>query len=140
MLLKECLSDRHLPQYGIIMLDETHERTIHTDVLFGLLKETLQTKSDLKKIVTSATIQKEKILHFFFGISVFEIPRSCFPTQTSFAKSPFQDPIEASIRRVLKLHQTEPIPGDILLFLIEQEDNDFVCEKRYEKSQNFNQN
>lgn len=38
MMLRECLIDGDLTQYSIIMLDEAHERTIHTDVLFGLLK------------------------------------------------------------------------------------------------------
>ena len=38
MLLREALLDDNMSAYSVIILDEAHERTIHTDVLFGLLK------------------------------------------------------------------------------------------------------
>jgi ATP-dependent RNA helicase DHX8/PRP22 len=37
LLLRECLIDPALKSYSVVILDEAHERTIHTDVLFGLL-------------------------------------------------------------------------------------------------------
>jgi ATP-dependent RNA helicase DHX8/PRP22 len=56
MLLREALIEKYLNQYSCIMLDEAHERTIHTDVLFGILKKVVEKRTDFTLIVTSATL------------------------------------------------------------------------------------
>lgn len=58
--------DLDLKTYSVIMLDEAHERTIHTDVLFGLLKQAVGRRPDLKLIVTSATLDAVKFSQYFF--------------------------------------------------------------------------
>ena len=53
------------------------ERTIHTDVLFGLLKNLLKVRQDFKLIVTSATLDAEKFSRYFLDCPIFTIPGMC---------------------------------------------------------------
>ncbi|CAE7939406.1 unnamed protein product [Symbiodinium sp. KB8] len=134
MLLREILSDDQVSKYSVIMLDEAHERTISTDVLFGLLKEAVRKRPELKLIVTSATLDAEKFSTYFFNSHIFTIPGRTFPVEILYSKDPEQDYVEAALMTVLQIHLTEP-SGDILVFLTGQEEIDTACQVLHERMQ-----
>ncbi|KAF4612238.1 hypothetical protein D9613_004210 [Agrocybe pediades] len=132
MLQRECLIDPLCSSYSVVMLDEAHERTIATDVLFGLLKKAVKRRPDLKLIVTSATLDAEKFSKYFFGCPIFTIPGRTYPVEILYTKEPESDYLDASLITVMQIHLSEP-PGDILLFLTGQEEIDTACEILFER-------
>jgi ATP-dependent RNA helicase DHX8/PRP22 len=134
MLMREYLADNDLYSMSAIMLDEAHERTINTDVLFGLLKDLCRRRPDLKIIVTSATLDAEKFSGYFFDAPIFTIPGRTFPVEILYTKEPESDYLEAALVTVLQIHLSEPA-GDILVFLTGQEEIDVCCETLYNRMQ-----
>lgn len=65
MLLREAMLDPLLSKYAVVILDEAHERTVNTDILFGLMKGIQKQRKDLKVIIMSATFDAELFASYF---------------------------------------------------------------------------
>ena len=120
LMLKEYLSTR-FDCYSVIILDEAHERTLRTDLLFGLVKRVLKRRPDLKVIVMSATLDADQFSSYFDGANILYVQGRQFPVRIFHAVTKQTDPIDAALVTILQIHREEK-SGDILVFLTGQEE------------------
>lgn len=133
MLLREFLGEPDLASYSVMIIDEAHERTLHTDVLFGLVKDIARFRPDLKLLISSATLDAEKFSAFFDDAPIFRIPGRRFPVDIYYTKAPEADYLDAAVVSVLQIHVTQP-SGDILVFLTGQEEIETANEMLQERT------
>lgn len=139
LLIREMMRDPLLNDYSVIMVDETHERTMYTDIILGLIKKLLIKRKELRLIVSSATLESDHFLKYFstdgLKAAVLKIEGRTFPVDVYYLNEPVADYLKAAVNTVIKIHETQK-RGDILVFLTGQDEVEKAIEilKDYGKS------
>lgn len=89
LLSRKLISDPSLSEFDIVILDEFHERSLHTDTALALLFELQQLeRPDLKIVVMSATLEAQKISQFLNSAPVVDTPGRLFPLENQYDSKP----------------------------------------------------
>ena len=130
VLLNECLKDPRLSSFSCIIIDEAHERSIFTDLLLGMIKKCLTLRTDLRVVITSATIDPDVFVRFF-GVNcpVLSVSGRTFPVVIEWSGDGCDDNYEErSLQKAIEVHRSEN-KGDILVFLTSPLEVDKCCQK-----------
>ena len=126
ILLAETQGDPLLKAYDTIIIDEAHERSINIDFLLGYLKGLLKKRSDLKVIVTSATIDSERFAKHFADETgkpapVLTVSGRTYPVEIRYRAPEDEDETDDKSLMLAISEACDELsregPGDILVFL-----------------------
>lgn len=126
VLLRETLFEKDLDKYSVVIMDEAHERSLNTDVLFGVLRNVIARRRDFKLVVTSATLDATKFADFFGRVPIFRIPGRTFPVTIHFSRCVPDDYVDQAVQQAISIHVQEE-EGDILIFMTGQADIEVTC-------------
>ena len=132
VLLAETRKDPLLQKYGVIIIDEAHERSLNIDFLLGYLKNLLPDRPELKLIITSATIDTEIFSKHFDNAPVMAVEGRSYPVEVQYRDTTNGDEkedisyVDQCVQTMIELYYAKP-PEDTLIFLPTEKDIRECC-------------
>ena len=117
LLTRRFLEEPSLAGVSCVVLDEFHERSLHTDLGLALLREVqLRTRPDLRIVVMSATLDAEKVATFL-DAPIVRVPGRTHPVEITHLERPDERPLEEQVRAAVRKLCVRKLDGDVLVFL-----------------------
>ena len=117
ILLAEIHSDRRLERYDTLIIDEAHERGLNIDFLLGYVKQLLSRRTDLKVLITSATIDTQAFSHHFGDAPVITVEGRGHPVTIEYQAPAEGEALDRQLLRAVARASRIDARGDILVFL-----------------------
>lgn len=128
ILLSELQNDPSLSEYDTLIIDEAHERSLNIDFILGHLRGLLESRRDLKLIITSATIDTRTFSEAFQNAPIIEVSGKLYPVEVLYR--PMDEElveqgnlsyVDAAADTVLEI-LGEKHRGDVLVFMPSERD------------------
>jgi len=117
LLLRRLQGDPQLRGLSAVVLDEFHERHLHTDLALTLLRRLQRlSRTDLKLLVMSATLDPGPVAAYL-DAPVMKSEGRAYPVETAFLARPDDRPVEQQVADALDRLYGEGLKGHTLVFL-----------------------
>ncbi|KAG7463072.1 hypothetical protein MATL_G00191530 [Megalops atlanticus] len=126
LLLREMMSDPLLERYGVVVIDQAHERTVSTDVLLGLLKEIQLQRPELQVVILTVPHMSDLLASHYGNAPLIQLGGASVP-EVVYSKGTQEDCFRSALRLVLEIHHAQE-EGDIVLFLASAQEITCACE------------
>uniref|UniRef100_A0A8C2X911 DEAH (Asp-Glu-Ala-His) box polypeptide 32a n=1 Tax=Cyclopterus lumpus TaxID=8103 RepID=A0A8C2X911_CYCLU len=113
-VLRSMMSDPFLEHYGVIIIDQAHERTVSTDILLGLLKDILLQRPKLRVVVLAVPPVTDKLMSHYDGVPLISLEASS-PAEVVHSNGGDKDYFFSALRLALEIHRTKE-DGDVVVF------------------------
>ncbi|CRH02743.1 pre-mRNA-splicing factor ATP-dependent RNA helicase PRP2, putative [Plasmodium relictum] len=116
MFLRLLLYNPTLEDISVLIIDEAHERALHTDVILPIVKDICNFRENIRIVISSATLDAEKISTYFNCAPIFYVPGRKYNVDIYYTINNESNYLSAIVITILQIHITQA-KGDILVFL-----------------------
>lgn len=117
ILSRLLLHDPSLADYGIVIFDEFHERSLQADAGLALCLESQRLfRPDLRLLIMSATLECGPISELLGGAPVLVCEGRLFPVETRYLDLPLTGRLETAVVRTIRRSLAQD-RGSLLVFL-----------------------
>ncbi|XP_043912118.1 putative pre-mRNA-splicing factor ATP-dependent RNA helicase DHX32 [Protopterus annectens] len=124
VLLREMMSNPFLEYYGVIIIDETHERTVATDVFLGLLKDILTHRTELRVVIITVPYMADTLWTYLGEIPIIQLKSEC-SSEVVYSCSAEVDYFISALKLLFEIHSTGE-KGDIVVFFASEQEVAFA--------------